>query len=75
MAVTYTQEEIDTLKAAIVSGVLTVSYSGPPARTVTYQNLDAMRATLASMERAFTAASSSVVTGHTVASTKKGFDS
>jgi hypothetical protein len=43
----YTQADVDALKSAIVSGVLRVDYSGPPARSVTYQSLDAMRALLA----------------------------
>lgn len=47
----WTQAEIDTLKAAIASGVLTVSYAGPPARSITYQSLAAMRDLLAEMER------------------------
>jgi hypothetical protein len=51
MAVTWTQDDIDTLKAAIASGVLTVSYAGPPARTITYQNLAEMRELLADMNR------------------------
>lgn len=71
MAVTYTQAEIDTLKSAIVSGILTVEYSGPPARKVTYQSLDAMRKQLALMEQSLNAGTG-VVT-HSVASTKKGF--
>lgn len=45
----WTQADIDELKAAIRSGVLTVSYAGPPARTVTYQSLQAMRDLLAEM--------------------------
>jgi roadblock/LC7 domain-containing protein len=45
----YTSEEIATLKSAIASGVLTVSYAGPPARTVTYQSLSEMRKQLAIM--------------------------
>lgn len=45
----WTQADIDALKAAVASGILTVSYSGPPARTITYQSLDAMRALLAEM--------------------------
>lgn len=49
MAAIFTQTEADALKAAIVSGVLSVSYSGPPARTVTYQSLDAMRRLHAAM--------------------------
>jgi hypothetical protein len=58
MAVTWTQEEIDALKAAIASGVLTVSYAGPPQRSVTYQSLAEMRALLADMNRQVTEAPS-----------------
>ena len=47
----YTQAEIDTLRAAIVSGIMTVSYDGPPRRSVTYQSLGAMRRLLAEMVR------------------------
>lgn len=47
----WTQAEIDTLRAAIASGVLTVKYAGPPAREITYQSLDAMRSLLAEMTR------------------------
>lgn len=56
MSGTWTQADIDALKAAILalaSGekVQTVSYGGPPARTVTYHavNLPAMRELLAEM--------------------------
>lgn len=49
MTATWTQAQIDELKAAIASGVLTVSYSGPPARSVTYQSLKEMRELLAAM--------------------------
>lgn len=45
----WTQEDVDKLKAACASGVLTVSYTGPPARTITYQSLSSMRALLAEM--------------------------
>ena len=48
---TWTQDDIDTLKAAIRSGVLSVNYSGPPSRTVTYQSLREMRDLLAEMIR------------------------
>jgi hypothetical protein len=48
---TWTAEDRDKLKAAVASGVLTVTYggSGTPTRTVTYQSLPAMRALLAEM--------------------------
>lgn len=45
----WTQADVDNLKPAIASGVLTVSYNGPPARMVTYQSLSQMRALLAEM--------------------------
>lgn len=49
MADTWTQADVDALKAVIAAGVLTVSYNGPPARTVTYQSLAEMRSLLAEM--------------------------
>ncbi len=51
MTATWTQAQVDELKVAIASGVLTVSYSGPPARYVTYQSLSAMRELLAAMRQ------------------------
>lgn len=51
MTTLWTQQDIDTLRQACASGVLTVSYAGPPARTITYQSLGAMRALLAEMRR------------------------
>lgn len=45
----WTQADVDNLKSAIASGILTVSYDGPPKRMITYQSLDAMRSLLASM--------------------------
>lgn len=73
MAITWTQADIDALKDKIKEGALTVKYSGPPAREVTYHSLDQMRALLASMEQNLTAQSGAV--GYSVASTKKGFTS
>ncbi len=49
MALTWTQQEIDTLKEAVASGVLTVVFDGPPRRQVTYQSLAEMRSLLSSM--------------------------
>lgn len=46
VTVGWTQTDIDTLRTAIASGVLTVTYGGPPARTVTYQSIPAMMAAL-----------------------------
>lgn len=47
----WTQADIDRLKHALGSGVLTVTYAGPPERSITYQSLDAMRRLLAEMVR------------------------
>lgn len=47
---TWTPEEIATLRAAVASGILTVSYAGPPARQITYQSLAEMAALLGRME-------------------------
>lgn len=60
MATTWTEEEIAALKAAIASGVLSVSYAGPPSRTITYQSLKEMRDLLASMEASAAAAAGGV---------------
>lgn len=45
----WVQADIDNLKAAISTGVLSVKYSGPPERTVVYQSLSEMRKLLAEM--------------------------
>lgn len=52
MATSWTQADIDTLRAAIATGVLSVSYAGPPQRSITYQSTSAMLQALALMERA-----------------------
>lgn len=49
MGAAWTEAERDALKAALASGILTVSYAGPPARTITYQSLSAMRSLLSAM--------------------------
>ena len=46
----WSDEDRAKLREAVASGILTVSYAGPPARTITYQDLDKMRALLASMD-------------------------
>lgn len=45
----WTSDDIVALKAAVASGVLMVSYAGPPQRSVTYQSLAEMRKLLAAM--------------------------
>jgi hypothetical protein len=56
---TWTAEEVAVLKTAIASGVLTVTYDGPPRRSVTYQSLSEMRSLLASMQQDIAAAGGS----------------
>lgn len=51
MATIWTQADIDALRNSVASGVLTVSYAGPPARLQTFQSLAEMRSLLADMVR------------------------
>jgi len=68
---TWTQADIDTLKVAIGSGILTVRYDGPPKRELTYQSLAEMRRLLAEMQKVVTAAAGGK--SYRFASTRKGF--
>lgn len=68
---TWTQTDVDNLKAAIASGVLRVSYSGPPARDITYHSLAEMRALLAEMI-ASVASASGTRKPYKLAATRKG---
>lgn len=56
---TWSQADIDALKAAIAQSgaVLTVSYDGPPRRSVTYRSLKEMMDLLAVMTAEVSAAS------------------
>ncbi len=74
MAVTvgWTQEDVDNLRAAIASGILTVSYSGPPARTVTYQSTASMLKVLA-LAVAELSTTAGTRRTHRFAVVKKGF--
>ncbi len=67
----WSQADVDNLKTAVASGILTVAYDGPPRRSVTYQDLGAMRSLLSSMQAdvAATAGQSS----YRLAATRKGF--
>lgn len=69
MAINWTQSDIDTLKQHIASGVLSVNYAGPPARSITYQSMDSMLKALALMEQSVGGGSS---TNYRLATTKKG---
>jgi len=68
-SLTWTQEDLDKLKAAVASGIMTVTYEGPPRRSITYQSLSEMRDLLAEMAGAINAASGS---GYRLAATRKG---
>lgn len=68
---TWTAEDVTTLKTAIASGVLTVRYDGPPARSVTYQNLREMLALLHEMET--TIAVEAGESTYRLMATRKGF--
>jgi len=46
----WTESDMTALKTAIASGVQTVTYTGPPSRTITYQSLAEMRKLLADMQ-------------------------
>ena len=67
---TWTQTDIDALKAAIRGGVLEVRFDGPPARKIVYQDLGAMRALLAEMTASVAGASRR---SYRLASHRKGF--
>lgn len=68
----WTQQDIDALKSAVAGGVLSVHYAGPPARTVTYQSLEAMRDLLAEMV-AGVAGNSGARPAYRLAAHRKGF--
>lgn len=70
----WTQADIDALKEAVKSGVMQVTYSGPPSRTVVYQSLKSMRDLLASMVASVGAANGTRSTYRKMGS-RKGFDS
>ncbi len=72
MAATFTQAQIDQLTAAIASGVLTVRYSGPPSREITYQSLSQMLSLLAQMQQSVAAAEGKP--SFKLAGTRKGLE-
>lgn len=69
----WTDDDIDTLKAALKSGVLSVTYDGPPRRQVVYQSLSAMRSLLAEMI-ADVAEAAGTRSSYRFAATRKGYD-
>lgn len=67
----WTEEELATLRAAVASGVLTVTYDGPPRRSVTYQSLKEMRELLAEMT-GVVAAATGTGNSYRLGATRKG---
>lgn len=66
----WTQADIDKLKAAVAGGILTVTYDGPPRRSITYQSLEAMRSLLAAMQQDVARAAGGA--NYRLVSTRKG---
>ncbi len=64
----WTQADIDSLRKAVVSGALVVRYDGPPARSITYQNLTEMTNLLGRMEAEVKGLNKTRLASH-----KKGF--
>lgn len=64
----WTQAHVDALQKAIASGVLTVTYDGPPRRSITYQSIDAMLKVLALANRQVSSAPS-----HRLMKWRRGF--
>ena len=69
---TWTQADVDALKVAVASGVLSVRYEGPPARQITYHSLVEMRNLLASMQADVAASAAGGATRYRLVSTRKG---
>ena len=67
----WTQADVDALKAAAASGILTVRYDGPPSRQITYQSLRDMQRQIALMEQEV-ARTSGTSSGYILAATRKG---
>ncbi len=66
---TWTEADIAALEKVAASGLLTVSYGGPPARSETFQSLDAIRKQIAIMKIAVRGAPPT----HRFAAFNKGF--
>ncbi len=69
----WTQADVEKLEAAVSSGILTVSYDGPPRRQMTYQSLAAMRDLLREMKNDVAAAAGDQK-GFRLASFSGGFE-
>lgn len=67
----YTQSDVDALKAALASGVRSVSFSGPPARTVVYASTAELIQAIAVAEDAVRMAAATK-TRYRFGSTRKG---
>lgn len=72
--VPWTQENIDTLAAAMAGGIKKVVYDGPPRREVEYQTLSEMETLLGKMVQ-HVAGAAGCAPARRLAKTKKGFRS
>lgn len=68
----WTQADADAVKAAINSCVLTVTYDGPPRRSLTYQSTEALQAHLANI-MADLARQAGTASTYRLVATRKGF--
>lgn len=67
----WTQADIDALKSLIATGAQSISYGGPPARSMTARSLDEMLQLLAMMEQEVNG-SNGTTTNYRLATTRKG---
>lgn len=70
----WTEIDVLRLKTAIASGVLSVTYDGPPRRTITYHSMDSMRELLAEMIRDVAVQQNVAAPSFRRVSWNKGFD-
>ncbi len=70
----YTQSDVDKLQAAISSGVQSIHFDGPPARTVTFQSAAELAQALKDARADVARAANAPGTTYRLAKTKRGFD-
>lgn len=66
----WTQSDCDALQVAALSGVLTVTYDGPPRRSVTFRTLDEIWSVLAVAQQSVNAQAGK--SSYVLAGTRKG---
>jgi hypothetical protein len=71
MPVTWTQDDVDRLKAVIATGAKSVNYEGPPGRSFVAHSMSEMLELLGQMQRSVDSASG--VSSYKLIATRKGF--